>query len=371
MHTMGIVFSNIYDETLRELTGVRTVASLPFGGRYRQVDFVLSNMSHSGIYQIGLITKYNYRSLMDHLGDCQEWDLNRKNERLTFLPPFVNGQTGVYSGKLEALRSAEQYLNNPRYDMVVLSDSTVLCNIDYRPVIEAHLKSRADITVVTSDKVEKIGGKFPLLVRQDRRGRVTEIEVDAKHKKGQHIGMGMFVMRRDKLLDAVQECCAKGMGHLERDFIQRLFNKGELNVHAYHFGGVVLMNQSTQDYYANTMALLNKEVRDGLFLEERPIYTKVRDEFPSFYGEDSRISECLVADGCILRGNAEKSVLFRGVNIEDGAQVKECVIMQNAHIGKGAKLECVILDKDVIVSPGAELKGTPAHPVIVKKGETV
>jgi len=372
MKSMGIVFSNIYDDALRELTGVRTVASLPFGGRYRQIDFVLSNLSHSGIYNIGLITKYNYRSLMDHLGSCAEWDLNRKNEGLVFLPPFASGNmSGVYKGKLEALYSAKSFLNKPGYDYVVICDSTVLCNIDYRPAIEQHVRSGVDVTVITTPANERDGRSMPLLMKSARNGRVSELLVDAPGKKGYQAGMGMFIIRRDVLIQEIDGAYSKGYTHLERDLIQRKFNAGEWTVGSYLFRGVVLRNQDISSYYENNMALLKEEVRRGLFQPDRAIFTKVRDETPTYYAKGSRVADCILADGCTVRGEVEESVLFRGVEIQEGASVKRCILMQGTKVCRGAKLECVILDKDVTITPNTVLKGTPKHTVIIQKGETV
>ena len=370
MKAMGVIFSNIYDSSLGELTNHRTVASLPFGGRYRQIDFALSNMSNSGIYNIGIITKYNYRSLMDHLGSCSAWDLNRKREGVVFLPPFAQGNTGaLYKGKLEALFSAYHFLDNKAYDYVVVCDSTVLCNIDFDAVIAEHIRSNNDVTVVSG----AVAGNatYPLVLETDEEGAVSELMIDASAADGTLVGMGMFVMNREKLVAVIREAHSKGFTHFERDFLQRGFNTGALRVGAYRFDGVVLYNSDIIRYYQNNMALLEKNVRDGLFLKNSPIYTKVRDEAPTYYAKGSRVANCIIADGCVMRGTAEDSVIFREVSIEADAKVKSCVIMQGTKIGRGAELECVILDKNVTVRDGARLKGTPEHPVIVKKGETV
>ena len=369
MKAMGIIFSNIYDSTLGELTNHRTVASLPFGGRYRQIDFVLSNMSNSGIYKVGLITKYNYRSLMDHLGSAADWDLRRKNEGLVILPPFASGHTGVYKGKLEALYSAVEFIDNPVYDYVVVSDSTVLCNLDFRPAIESHIKSGADVTVI-SNKETEFSKKHPLIVTADKKGRATELLLDSPADENNYVGMGMFIISRKLLVDALNESHSKGYVHFEKDYLQRFFNDGKLKVSVYEFKGTVLRNENIKSYYANNMALLTEKTRNGLF-GKNPIYTKVRDEMPSYYCETASVENSLLADGCKLYGEVKDSILFRHVTVSAGAQVKGCIVMQGTKIGKNAKLECVILDKNVTVSEGAELKGTPDHPVIIKKGETV
>ncbi len=371
MKTMGIIFSNIYDNTLGELTSHRTVASLPFGGRYRQIDFVLSNMSNSGIYNIGLITKYNYRSLMDHLGSAADWDLCRKNEGLVIIPPFASGNmNGVYKGKLEALYSAAPFIDNPAYEYVLISDTTVLCNMDYRPAIEHHIKSGADVTVITNAENTKIDKKQHLVVKA-KKGLATELLIEAPAAKGMLCGMGMFIFSRKLLVDAINDSYSKGYVHLEKDFIQKRFNEKQLKVGVYEFRDVVLRNENIRTYFENNMALLNKNTRLGLFKSDTPIFTKVRDEIPSYYGEGSEISDCIVADGCTLHGKADNCVIFRGVSIESGAELRSCIVMQGTKIGRGAKLECVILDKNVTVSDGAVLKGTPEHCVIIKKGERV
>lgn len=370
MKIMGIIFSNIYDSTLGELTNHRTVASLPFGGRYRQIDFALSNMSNSGIYNIGIITKYNYRSLMDHLGTCSAWDLNKKNEGVVFLPPFAKGNTGaVYKGKLEALYSALYFIGNTDYDYVVMCDSTVLCNLNLRAVVEHHIDAKNDITVVS--KLKKSEKNHPLILTAKNGDSVTDVKIDSSSEDGSYVGMGMFVMSRSMLYDAVCDCHSRGYVHFERDYLLRKFNENAVKIGVYPFEGVVLFNEDVASYYSNSMSLLQKQTRDGIFLKESPIYTKVRDEAPTYYEDGAKVSNCIVADGCLMSGRVEDSVIFREVVVEKDAYVKSCVIMQGAKIGQGARLECVILDKNVTVSEGTSIKGTPGHPVIIKKGERI
>ncbi len=369
MKTMGVVFSNIYDNTLGELTNHRTVASLPFGGRYRQIDFILSNMSNSGIYNIGLITKYNYRSLMDHLGSCSEWDLNRKNEGLVIIPPFATGHTGIYKGKLEALYTAVDFIDKPDVDYVVVSDSTVLCNFDFKKAIDAHIDSGADITLIANKEVSN--QEFSLAVKADKNGMASDIRVDTIPEKDALAGMGMFVFSKSLLVSAINETYSRGLWHLERDLIQRGFNEGKLKVGVYEFEGVVLRNNNIKNYFANNMSLLDEKIRKGIFSSRRPIYTKVRDEIPTYYGEGSKVSNSLLADGCSLYGNVKDSVLFRGVSVGKGSKINSSIIMQGAKIGENVTLDCVILDKNVTITDGTELKGTKNHPVIITKGEVV
>jgi len=307
---------------------------------------------------------------MDHLGTCSAWDLNRKNEGVVFLPPFAEGNIrSVYKGKLEALYSASHFIDNPAYEYVVVCDSTVLCNIDFGAVIKQHAQSKNDVTIVSN--VPKTAKKSSLVLKANTKNRVTEMKIDAKPDADSYTGMGMFVIERKMLVETIRDSYSRGLAHFERDFLQKKFNDGSLKIGIYRFDGVVHNNSDVASYFTNNMALLDKKVREGLFLPDAPIYTKVRDEAPSYYSEGSDISNCIVADGCVMRGSAKNSIIFRNVKIEKGAEVKSCIIMQGARIGVGAQLENVILDKDVTVTEGACLKGTPKNPVIIKKGETV
>ncbi|MBP5289593.1 MAG: glucose-1-phosphate adenylyltransferase subunit GlgD [Clostridia bacterium] len=370
MKAMGVIFSNIYDSALAQLTSMRTVASLPFGGRYRFIDFVLSNLSNSGIYNIGIITKYNYRSLMDHLGNLSDWDLNRKNESVLFLPPFVTGNTGVYKGKLEALHSAMNFIETSDHDYVIVCDSTVLCNVDFRAALRQHARSGCDVTILANREPFDPPKKHPLILKADKNNLVTDILIDTFVQPDSYVGLGMFIFNRKHLLEVLEETYAKGLVHLERDFLQRKLNENALTISVYPVKGVVLRNEDIRSYYANNMALMDKAVRDDLFNPDRPIYTKVRDEAPTYYGEGNSVKNSLIADGCKVNGTVENSVIFRGVSVEKDAAVVSSIVMQGARIGKGAHLECVILDKNVTVNDGTVLKGTPEHPVIIQKGET-
>lgn len=372
MSTMGIIFANIYDSSLGELTNKRTMASLPYGGRYRQIDFSLSNMTNSGIRHIGIITKYNYQSLMNHVGSGQEWDLELEEGGLEFLTPFAMGHNGSYRGKLEAINSAMAFLEAAKEEYVVLADSGVLCAIDFRKVVDAHIASGADVTVVVKDGISNGKKQLDLAVRVDESNCVTDVAVDYCAGSKYLSSMGIYVLKREFLMRESIEAVAHSRYHFERDLVMHGFAELGMKIHAYPFGGVALFNESTAEFYHNSLALLDPEVRHGLFGNpNRTIYTKVRDEVPAYYGAHSEIDDCIVADGCTLEGAAKNSVLFRGVSLGEGAQVTNSVLMQNCVIGEGAVLDCVILDKEVVVRPGAKLAGTKDHPLVFKRGEVV
>lgn len=370
--TMGVIFANIYESSLGELTNKRTMASLPYGGRYRQIDFSLSNMTNSGIRHIGIITKHNYQSLINHVGSGQEWDLNLEEGGLEYLTPFAQGHNGFWRGKLEALNDAIDFFTLAKEDYVVLSDSAVLCAVDLNEVVENHIASGADVTVMVKDGISNGVKQLDMAVKADEDGKVTDIAVDYCADESYLACMGIFVMRRDYLIQRVTEAVARSYYHFERDLVMYAFAKLGAKVNAYRFRGVALFNESTAEFFQNSLKLLDPEVRHGLFnRSNRTIYTTVRNEVPSYYGVDSQIDDCIVADGCTLEGCAERSVLFRGVTLGKDAKVKESIIMQDCIIGEGAELECVILDKDVVIGPGKRLCGTKEYPLVIKRGEIV
>ena len=370
MEAMGIIFSNIYDTNMGELTKERTSASIPFGSRYRQIDFALSNMANSKISNIGIITKYNYQSLMDHLGTCEEWDL-KLGEGVRFLPPYATGHTGAYRGKLEALQTAMPVLNRSDAEYVVLSDTTVLCAIDFAAVLDAHIASGCDVTVVA--KAGRADGKSrqPLAVKLGDDGKIVDMAVDYCAPEDYLVGMSMFIMERKKLISVIRDMVPHGKYHFERDFILQHYLEGRLKVNVYPFHNVALFNESVLEYYNNSMALLKEDVRRSLFRSEVPIYTKVRDAVPTLFGENGQAPNCVLADGCHLFGCADSCVIFREVDIEEGADVRDSIIMQGSHIGAHAKLRYVILDKNVTIKPGTQLLGSPDHPLVINKGAVI
>lgn len=371
MNTMGIIFSNIYDSKMGMLTEVRTSASIPVGGRYRQIDFTLSSMANSGIKHIGIITKYNYQSLMDHLGSCQEWDLNLDSKGVCLMPPYSTGHNGVYRGKLEALLNALPVLENCNQEYVALADTNILAAVDFRKVVAAHIASGCEVTVVAKDGIADGKTLCHFAVKEDENGIAKAMSCEYMAPAGYAVSMGMFVMKRQLLIDTIKELVPHGYYHLERDFLMNLCNSGKMKLNVYHFEGVALSCDTVEAYYKNNMALLDAEVRKSLFHGEVPIYTKVRDEVPTRYGKNCTVANCMVADGCRLDGDAENSIIFREVKIEENAIVRDSVVMQGSVIEKGASIRYVILDKDVTVKSGTKLLGSPEHPLIIRKGVTV
>ena len=295
----------------------------------------------------------------------------QRTDRICALCIFALGHNGSYRGKLEALNSAMVFLENSLEEYVILADSNVLCNIDLEKVLERHVASGKDITVVVKEGIANGTKQLDLGIRLDEQGQLADMAVDYCAGPEYLASMGIFVISRELLIYFVKESVARSRYRFERDFLLKQFNDKNLTVGVYSFEGVAMFNESTLEYYRNNLALTDYDTRHNLFRTDRNIYTKVRDRVPTTYGENAQIGDCIVADGCQLDGEAEHSVFFRQVRLGEGAQVKNCVIMNDCSIGAGAELYCAILDKDVVVRPGVRLIGTPENPMIVKRGEIV
>ena len=366
---LGIVFSNMHETSMGDLTEKRTMASVPFGGRYRLIDFMLSNLVNSGISDVGIITKNNYLTLMKHLGNGKEWDLARKNGGLTILPPFSSSEAGVFKGRLEPLAGIQNYIRESNAEYVVMTDCDTVAVVDYDDILKYHKEKDADITIVYQHKtVAKAQRNNTTVIKLDENHRVYDVVKDHADEEG-NVFLDIIVMRKDLLERIITENQARGKVSFTREVLQG--QKDHLRIFAYDFKGYIGDIKSIEAYYKCSMDLLNKEVRDQLFPVGRPIYTRVRDEVPVRYGVEAKAKNSMIADGCIIEGEVENSVIFRGVKVGKGAKVKNCVLMQGTIVGENANLDCVITDKNVIIRNSRTLTGCDTYPIVIGKGRNV
>lgn len=366
---LGIIFPNSYDDLVPEMVTERTMASIPFGGRYRMVDFMLSSMANCGIDNVTIVVKRNYHSLMDHLGSGREWDLTRKRGGLNMVPPYAEAGVKMYAGRIEALASVVDYLEDQREKYVVMCDANIAVNFDFNALIEAHVKSGADVTMVYQRSEIPEGAKGDNYTIKVRDGRVTELLSNDFRPGVQNLSMNIYVMEREALIQMVRDASVRGLVYFERDLLAR--NLELLHVQGYEHTGYVARISDRRTYFEENMRLLDPANLDALFGQGGPIYTKVRDDAPTRYAMDCKVKNAMVADGCIIEGEVENSVLFRGVHIKKGAKVKNCVLMQDTVVEADAEVEYVVTDKNVEITAGKKLSGTDTFPVYVKKGHTV
>lgn len=376
MAVAGLIFSNIHNSSMPELTSVRTMASVPYGCRYRLVDFPLSNMVNSGISKIGIITHNNYQSLMDHIGTGKDWDLARRSGGIRILPPFIasyNSANGgkLYTTRLEALMGVTSFISKCTEEYIVLSDCDGICTIDLNEVLADHIKKNADITIVTRPVSEKkdIPSDGATEIKCDENGFATEVSAYIEHDRPANISTNIMIANRLFLLNAINDASAHGYSHFYKDIIARRVKSARIN--CYQYDGIYLQITSLESYFRCSMQLLDPEVRHGLFDASSPIYTKLRNSAPTVYAEGSNVKNSYVADGCVIEGTVENSIIFRGVHIGKGTVVKNSILLQDTYTGDNVSLNCVITDKNVVIRNNRVLSGHESMPFFISKGAMV
>ncbi len=376
MTAAGLIFSNIHDQSIPEMTRMRTMASIPYGCRYRLVDFALSNMVNSNITNVGIITHYNYQSLMDHVGNGKDWDLARRSGGIKILPPYVAAYENVASGKLyenrlEALMGAVNFINRCGSDYIVLSDCDVILNIDLNAVIEDHIASGAYMTIVTK-QLEKGMHPFDIpvsVLKLDEDNRIVDLE-DSIPRGNQIVSTNIAVISRADLQTVISESLARGYKSFHRDIIAKNLKKKLFR--AYPYEGWYSVISSLESYFKNSMALLETEVRRDLFGDpDRQVYTKIRNSAPTKYTDDAKVKNSLLADGCVIEGEVENCIIFRNVHIGKGTVVKNCILLQDTYVGSNVKLNCVITDKNAVIKDDRSLSGHETMPFFIGKGQMV
>jgi len=367
-NVMGVIYTGENDACLRELTQVRAIAALPVAGRYRVIDFLVSSMVNSGMKNIGVIMQKNYHSLMDHLGSGKEWDLHGKNDGLHILPPFLTRENvGVYSGTLDALRSNSDYMIRSKQEYVVFSGSNIIYNAHMDQFVRFHQASGADVTVMYTRDPSMKRDEYGTYLTVAEDGAVTDIEVEPTHPNLEMTYMEVVVMKRELLRSMVDKGVAHGMHDFRRDVLLRMVQEGKARVNAWEYTGPAWRMDSVQSFFKFNMDMLCSDNRRKLLPADLPVYTKVRDEMPARYGENSSVVNSLVADGCIIEGTVENCILARGVRVAAGAVVRNCIIMQDGHIHAGAEIANCILDKQAVIEGNARLIGPAEYPIVIPK----
>ena len=374
-NTLGIIIGFDSNNDLRELSEHRPVASVPFGGRYRVIDFMMSNLVNSGCYQVAVLMRDKYQSLLDHLGSGKDWDLSRKRGGMFLLPPNAFAPkssplvTENYRTSLEALGSISDMLNKNKSEHVLICSADIVANIPLDEVMKEHKKSEADVTIVCTKNPE--GGAFDMFLDLSTRHEVEDIRNgDNMGGKCKYKSMGIYIMKRKYLQSLLSDCVTHNLRSFERDAMQHVFKRGD-KVHGYVFDKYSAKIENVKGYFSASMDMLDKDIRDQVFLKNRPILTKIYDEAPTYYGEDAEVSDSLIADGSRIEGTVENSIIFRGCTIAKDAIVKDSIVLPNSSIGEGVELSYVVTDKGVTVRENRKMMGSATYPVAIAKNATV
>jgi glucose-1-phosphate adenylyltransferase len=371
-NVLGMIYTGEKDSFLRELTLLRAVAAVPVAGRYRVIDFLVSSMVNSGMKNVGVIMQKNYHSLMDHLGSGKEWDLHGKNDGLYILPPFLTRENvGVYSGSLDAIHSNFGYLRRSRQEYVLLCNSLIVFNADFNDMFDAYQRGGADVSILYTKNPAMRRPEYGIYFDVNAEGMIADVEIDPTKPRYENTCMEVFLLSKDLLMDLVDRGAAHGYHDLTRDVFQRMIRDAGMRVAGYEYRDVCYRMDSVQSYFQFNLDVINPAVRHALFNEDRPVYTKVRDEMPARHQENAHVTDSIVADGCIIDGTVEHSVLFRGVKVGKGARIKNCVIMQDSLVEEDVQLENCILDKQAVIKRGGRLIGPNSYPIVISKNMTI
>ncbi|MBO4445756.1 MAG: glucose-1-phosphate adenylyltransferase subunit GlgD [Clostridia bacterium] len=369
---LGIIHAQNYSSLSQgELTSVRTAASVPYGGRYRMIDFPLSDMVNAGMTQVGIITNTSFQSLVDHVGSGRPWDLDRKREGMFILPPYnTSSALTNHDSKLSSLYSISDFLKKSRQDYVLLTDTNTLYNIDFKDLFKFHTEKNADITIVYKHgRTPNIQDLMLFAVGDDK--RINEISVSSGSEAGMetNYSFNIILMRKSLLEYLVRSAVAHNATSFERDVIQA--NLQTLKIYGYPITGFSAYMDSLRSYYKANIDLLNPENRKLLFDPAKPVDTKICDNVPAMYGIDAEVKNSLIADGCVIEGTVENSVLFRDVKVQKGAVVRNSILMQGTVISTNSSLNAVITDKNAVVTPNKNLSGDESYPLFISKNSTV
>lgn len=368
MRAVGIVFSNIHDNNIPELCRVRSFGSIPFGGRYRLIDFPLSNMVNSGIDTVGIITKSNYQSLMDHVGSGKDWDLARKDGGLIILPPFGDVESSsLYNTRLEALKGITNFLFRADEEYVVMTDCDSVCRINYNEVLDTHVRNKADITLIYKKRVPiadsiDYGTTFEL----NEEGRITGLNYKTQLTNNEaNVFINVFVMKKSLLQNIVMDSISHNKKSFTLDIIAE--NLKSMKIMGFEHKGFYAGISSFKAYFDSNLAMLNSDIRNEIF-GDRSVFTKIRDSAPTKYGNSAIVKNSMIADGCIIEGEVENSIIFRNVKVARGCKVKNSIVMQNTVLGENCTLNCIITDKNVTIKDKVVLSGSESHPFYIGKG---
>jgi glucose-1-phosphate adenylyltransferase len=329
---LGVIDATTYHEDLEDLLTHRSLAALPFAGRYRIIDFVLSNMVNSGIRSVAIFPKMQYRSLMDHLGSGKNWNLNRKRDGLFFFPSPIVDNDGNKIGSFEHFAANMDYFYRSTQEYSIIANCYTIFNMNFRPILNWHSQAKCDITEI---------------YHQDGRS------------------MEMYLIKTSLLIKLIETRHETGYTCM-KDVVTAIQN--DYSICHYDYNGYTVMVDSIENYFSTSMKLLESNVWKQLFIKEQPIFTKVKDEPPTKYSKGSSVKNAMVANGCKIFGTVENSIVSRGVKIGKGAVIKNCIIMQKCQIEENCYLDSVILDKDVKVDAGTHLTGTARSPYVIRKG---
>ncbi|MGB4610798.1 MAG: glucose-1-phosphate adenylyltransferase subunit GlgD [Saccharofermentanales bacterium] len=363
---MGIILADNSRVKLGELNDERALAATPFGGRYRIIDFMLSSMVNSGIKHVGILAETKYSSLMDHIGTGSHWDLDRLQQGLRIIPPYMQSDF-FRSPSPQDLNGLYDFLKHSLHMYVVVAESNIVSNINFANFVKEHEKNGADVTVMYNHDANSLGSPNVALTFEDN--KLVDLQIDPLNVASDCSSLGAVVLSRTLLMDLLTQAISRSELLFNTEFILGKYK--ELTIRGYENNDMTFRINSLATYFSASMRLLESGVLQKLFKAENRIYTKVKNESPARYLKGNNVSNSLLSDGCDILGNVDNSVIFRGVKVGKHSKISNCIIMQDTVVRDGAELKNVIIDKGSVVRTGVRLQGSPDYPLVIRKGVIV
>ena len=364
---LGIISAGNTSHDYGGLCSKRPSYMLPFGGRYRLVDLPISIMVNHGIRTVAIYTGDKIRSTMDHVGNGKPWDLNRRLNGLFLFPP---AEADYKRGDLAQYHSTEEFFNRTTEDYVFITHPHILAKVDLTNIFKQFTESKADIGLLyknMNDPEGELINSPKMNIGKD--GKLLNIGMNLGTERRFDLYLEMAFLKKDVLMELVNTSLEKADLHLLRDAI--LDNKDRYHIKTFEHKGHIENIKDVKSYYDANLNLFQYKISQELFFEGGQIFTKTKDEPSTLYKEGSLVQNSIIANGCIIEGNVENSVIFRGVKIEKDTVVRNSIVMQKSVIEQGAVVVNSILDKHVHIEEGVNIVGNSAIPYVVEKSRII
>lgn len=363
---LGVITTDDIDKNFGDLCKHRSSYMLPFGGRYRIIDFALSNMVNHGLGNIAVYTGGNIRSALDHLGNGKPWDLDRRFNGLFLFAPTIEEDLMLNKGEISQFSSTWQFFDRIKEENILLRHPNYLAKVDITEAHKKFKKTDADITLVYK-KVDDPKGNLinsnKLYLDEDENLLDIGVNLGTEHKFNHFIHMSFF--KKEVFLKLIKESKEKGDSLSMMDAIMK--NKDKFKINAYEFKGHVENIIDLKSFYDANLNLLDRNISKEIFYKGGRVFTKTQDEPSTYYTDTGDASNSFIANGCIIKGKVENSVIFRGVKIGKNAIVKNSIIMQKTVIEDNAVVVNSIVDKSSNISKNANIAGGNTAPFVVEK----
>lgn len=370
MNALGIIYFEGSTANVQGLEEYRPVPAISFLGRYRVIDFILSNMTNSGIDNVQVYCKEKPRNLIEHLGTGSHYNINSKRGNLRILYGEKSFSSPVYNHDIANYMLNMQYIEEDTNPYVVLAPSYFIYSLDFNEVLKQHVDTGADVTVLytnTTDAKRAYLGTDTLTMDKDK--RVLSVEKNRGTSKNKTISLEAFVLSKKLFVELVKKAASISSLYWFKDILRDSVN--ELDIRGYGVRGFVACINSLEEYYRWSMSLRDRSVANGLFKPGWPIYTQTNDSSPTRFSKDADVKGSVIANGCVIEGTVSGSIVGRNVTIQKGAVVKDSIILSDAFIGEGAKLDHVVVDKYAIIHHVKALTGTDEELVYVKRRDRI